>query len=128
MTFLYSYVSPVAGCGSDVPFIEMTLTQHRKWDSNPEPLSYKYGASLPNNKILDLSKLKANAYDKILVNVIEKLKPDFRRVKNIVGKRENVGTSIFSFSYNVFRRSLFLGRKNQELYVFSCSYKQILIW
>ena len=53
---MYSYVSPVAGCSSDVPFIEMTLTQPRKWDSNPEPLSYKYGASLPNNKILDLSK------------------------------------------------------------------------
>ena len=88
---MYSYVSPVAGCGSDVPFIEMTLTQPRKWDSNPEPLSYKYGASLPNNKILDLSKLKANADDKILVNVIEKLKHDFRRVENIVGKRENVG-------------------------------------
>ena len=36
---MYSYVSQVAGCGSDVPFIEMTLTQTRKWDSNPEPLS-----------------------------------------------------------------------------------------
>ena len=47
---MYSYVSPVAGCGSDVPFIEMTLTQPRKWDSNPEPLSYKYGASLQNTK------------------------------------------------------------------------------
>ena len=68
---MYSYVSPVAGCGSDVPFIEMTLTQPRKWDSNPKPLSYKYGASLPNNKILDLSKLKSNADDKILVNMIE---------------------------------------------------------
>ena len=83
---MYSYVSPVAGCGSDVPFIEMTLTQPRKWDSNPEPFSYKYGTSLPNNKILDLSKCKANADDKILVNVTEKLKPDFRRVENIVGK------------------------------------------
>ena len=72
---MYSYVSPVAGCGSDVPFIEMTLIQPRVWDSDPEPLFYKYGASLPNNKILDLS--KANADDKILVNVIEKLKPDF---------------------------------------------------
>ena len=35
---MYSYVSPVAGCGSDVPFIEMTLTQPCKWDSYPEPL------------------------------------------------------------------------------------------
>ena len=46
---MYSYVSPVAGCGSDVPFTEMTLTQPRKWDSYPEPLSYIYVASLPNN-------------------------------------------------------------------------------
>ena len=92
---MYSYVSPVAGCGSDVPFIEMTLTQPRKWDSNPEPLSYKYGASLQNNKILDLSKFKAYADDKILVNVIEKLNLDFRRVENIVGKRENVGYQHF---------------------------------
>ena len=81
---MYSYVSPVAGCGSDVPFIEMTLTQPRKWDSYPEPLSYKYGASLQNNKILDLSKFKAYADEKILVNVIEKLNLDFRRVENIV--------------------------------------------
>ena len=51
---MYSYVSQVAECGSDVPFIEMTLTQPRKWDSNLEPFSYKYGASLLNNKILDV--------------------------------------------------------------------------
>ena len=47
---MYSYVSPVAGCGSDVPFIEMTLTQPRTWDSNPEPLSYKYGAFYQTTK------------------------------------------------------------------------------
>ena len=56
---MYSSVSPVAGCGSDVPFIELTLTRPRKWDSNPEPLSHKYGASLPNYKILDLSKFES---------------------------------------------------------------------
>ena len=106
--------------------IELTLAQSRKWDSNPEPLSYKYGASLTNNKILDFSKLKANADDKILVNVIEKLKPDFRRVENIVGKRENVGYQHFLLFLQC--RRLFLGHKNQELLVFSCSYKQILIW
>ena len=108
--------------------IELTLTQPCKWDSNPETLSNKYDVSLPNNKILVLSKLKATADDKILVNVIEKLKPDFRREENIVGKRGNVGYQHFSFSYNVFRRRLSLGRKNQELFVFSCSYKQILRW
>ena len=113
---MYSYVSPVAGCGSDVPFIEMTLTQPRKWDSNPEPLSYKYGASLLNNKILDLSKLKANADDKIhvLVNVIEKLKPVFRRVENIVGKRK-CWLPGFSPFHTMFSEGVFLGGKNQEL-------------
>ena len=43
--------------------------------------------SVPNNKILDWSKLKAFAEDKISVN--EKLKFGFGRVKNIVGKGEN---------------------------------------
>ena len=106
---MFSYVSPVAGCGSNVPFIEMTLTQSRKWDSNPEPLSYKYGASLPNNKILVLSKLKANADDKILVNVIEKLKPDFRRVENNVEKRENVGYQHFLLFLQCFQKASFSG-------------------
>ena len=126
---MYSYISPVAGSGSDMPFIEMTLTRPRKWDSNPEPLSYKYCASLLNNKILDLSKFKANADDKILVNVIEKLKPDFRRVENIVGKREIVGYQHFLLFLQCFQKVSFSGSlKNQELLVFSCSYKQILIW
>ena len=106
---MYSYVSPVAGCDSDVPFIEVTLTQPRKWDSNPEPLSYKYGASLQNNKILDLSKFKAYADDKILVNVIEKLNLDFRRVENIVGKRENVGYQHFLLFLQCFLKASFSG-------------------
>ena len=106
---MYFYVSPVAGCGSDLSFIEMTFTQPRKRDSNPEPLSYKYGASLPNNKILDLSKFKANADDKILVNVIEKLKTDFRRVENIVGKRENIGYLHFLLFLQCFQKASFPG-------------------
>ena len=89
--------------------IELALTQPRKWDSNPEPLSYKYGASLQNNKILDLSKLKANVGDKILVNVIEKLKPDFRRVENIVKIRENHGwLPAFSPFPTMFSEGVFL--------------------
>ena len=40
--------------------------------------------SLPNNKILDSSKLKAFADDKI--NVAQKLKFAYARVENIVGK------------------------------------------
>ena len=42
---------------------------------------------LPNNKILDLSKLKAFADDRI--NVTQKLKFALGRVENIVGKGEN---------------------------------------
>ena len=103
--------------------IELTLTQPRKCNSNQDPLSYKYVASLLNNKILDLSKLKANADDKILVNVIEKLKPDFRRVENIVGKRENVGSQHFLLFLQCFQKAVSLGPKKQVLLVFSCSYK-----
>ena len=49
--------------------------------------------SLPNNKILDWSELKAFADDKI--NVIEKLKFALERVENIVGKVKNAGNQHF---------------------------------
>ena len=64
--------------------------------------------SLPNDKILDWSKLKAFADDKI--NVIKKLKSDIRWVANSVGKGQNAQvSSIFFFSHNVFKRLLSLG-------------------
>ena len=56
--------------------------------------------SLPNDKILDWSKLKAFADDKLNVN--EKFKFGLERVE----------TSIFSFSYNVFKSHLFQGHWN----------------
>ena len=46
-----------------------------------------------NDKILDWSKLKASAKDKINVN--EVLKIGFGRVDNDVGKRENAGFQHF---------------------------------
>ena len=49
--------------------------------------------SLPNNKILDWSKLKAFADDKI--NVTEKLKFLLERVENIVRIEENAGNQHF---------------------------------
>ena len=49
--------------------------------------------SLPNDKILDWSKFKAFADDKINVN--EQLKFALGRVKNIVRKGENVGYQHF---------------------------------
>ena len=45
--------------------------------------------SLPNGNVLDWSKLKAFADDKI--DVTEKLKFAFGRVDNFVGKGENAG-------------------------------------
>ena len=53
--------------------------------------------SLPNHKILDWSKLKAFADNKI--NVTEKLKFVLKRVENILGKGENAG----NLSQNVFK-------------------------
>ena len=63
--------------------------------------------TLPNNKILGQSKLKAFADDKM--NMAEKLKFVLGRVENIVGKGENVGYQHFLlfpqyFSKGFFRR------------------------
>ena len=49
--------------------------------------------SLPNKKILDLSKLEAFADEKLKVTKIMKLL--FDRVENIVGKGENAGYQHF---------------------------------
>ena len=49
--------------------------------------------SLPNNKILDLSKLKVFADNKI--NMTQKLKLALGRKENIVGKGENAGNQHF---------------------------------
>ena len=62
--------------------------------------------SVPNDSILDFSKVKAFAGDKI--NVAKKLKFPMGRIEDIMGKGEKMlVTSIFSFSQNVFKR-LFL--------------------
>ena len=64
--------------------------------------------SLPNDKILDWTKLKAFTDDKI--NVTEKFKLVFQRVENIVGKGENAGNQHFLLSHNVFKRLFSQGR------------------
>ena len=68
--------------------------------------------SLPNDKFLDWSKLKAFADDKI--NESQKLKFAFGRVENIVGKGENAGYQHFllfpqSFQMPTFSGSLKVG-------------------
>ena len=57
--------------------------------------------SIPKDKILDWSKLKAFADDEI--KVLEMMIFVLDRVENILGKGKMLVTSIFSFSRNVFR-------------------------
>ena len=63
--------------------------------------------SLPKNKILDWSKLKAFADNKI--NVTQELKFISGRVENIVGKEKMLVTSIFSFFHSILKSFLIQG-------------------
>ena len=63
---------------------------------------FSYSESLTNGKILDWSKLKAFEDDKINVN--EKLKHDFGRVENILGKGENAGYQHFLLFPHCFQK------------------------
>ena len=61
--------------------------------------------SLPNNKILDLSKLKAFADDKI--NAAQKLKICYGTIENILGKGENAGDQHFLLFPQCFLKASF---------------------
>ena len=61
--------------------------------------------SLPNDKILDSSKLKAFEDDKINVN--QNLKFDMGWVENIVGKGENAGYQHFLLFPQCFQKAPF---------------------
>ena len=63
--------------------------------------------SLPNDKILDQSELKAFADDKINVN--KNLKFVFGQVENIVGKGENAGYQHFLLFPQCFQKASFSG-------------------
>ena len=67
----------------------------------------------PHDKILDQTKLKAFADDKL--NVIKMIISVFDRVENIVAKGEIACTSNFYFSHNVFKRLLFQTRPKVSL-------------
>ena len=67
----------------------------------------------PHDKILDLTKLKAFADEKL--NVSKMIISVFDRVENIVGKGEIACTSNFSFSHNVFKRLLSQRRQKVPL-------------
>ena len=62
---------------------------------------------LPNNKILDLSELKAFADDKLKVIQMAKLVLD--KIENIVGKEENAGYQHFLLFPQCFPKTLSLG-------------------
>ena len=62
---------------------------------------------LPNNKILDVSKLKTFADNNLNVN--RKLKFAFGRVENIVGKGENAGYQHFLLFPQCFQKAFLLG-------------------
>ena len=59
--------------------------------------------SLPDDKILGLSKLKAFADNKS--NVTQNIKAVFRRIENIVGKEENVGYRHFLLFPQCFQKA-----------------------
>ena len=61
--------------------------------------------SLPNDKILGLSKFKALADDKIIVT--QKLKFTWGRIENIMGKGENAGYQHFLLFPQCFQKLSF---------------------
>ena len=63
--------------------------------------------TLPNDKILDQSKLKAFVDGKSKVVQMAKFVLD--KIENIVGKEEKADYQHFLFSYNVFKRLLSQG-------------------
>ena len=63
--------------------------------------------SLPNDKILDWSKLKAFADD--LIRVMENLKFVLGRAESIVGKGENAGYQHFLLFPQCFQKASFSG-------------------
>ena len=67
----------------------------------------------PHDKILDQTKFKAFADDKL--SVTKMIISVFDRVENIVGKGEIACTSNFSFSHNVFKKLLSLSRQKVSL-------------
>ena len=59
--------------------------------------------SLPEDKILGLSKLKAFADDKL--SITQTIKVVFHRIENIVGKEENAGYQHFLLFPQCFRKT-----------------------
>ena len=88
-------------CGPDCEFINGTTTSIMIHDMSSSI------NSLPNNKILDVTKLKAFADDKI--NAAQMMISVCDRVESIVGKGENSGYQHFLLFSQCFQRASFLG-------------------
>ena len=95
------------------PSINLILRVTKTWNCWTEDF-YDFN-SLPNDKILDWSKLKAFADNKMNVN--ERLKFDLGRVDNIVGKGENTGYQHFLLFPQYFQKASFSG-----------SLKVVIVW
>ena len=87
--------------------------------------NFRLVLNLPNKKIIDWSKLKAFADDKMSVS--EKLKFVLGRKESFVGKGENFFTSIFSFSHNGYQH-FFLFLQCFQKASFSGSLKVRIVW
>ena len=79
-------------------------SDHSQFDSLPHNHDFN---SLPNDKILDWSELKALADDKI--NVTQKLTVSLGWVENIVGKEESAGYQHFLLFPQRFQKATFSG-------------------
>ena len=85
------------------------------------------GNSLPNNKILDWSKLKELANDKI--NVTEKVKFGFGQNRKHCGKRRKCCLPVFPPFPTMFSEGPFLRVvKSRDYVVQSSSYTALLNW
>ena len=97
-------------CPSIPPCICVQITSNFVSQTPPTVFLLLYGKfvnPLPYDKILDWSKFKAFADDKIYVT--EKLKTGLGRVENMVGKGENAGYQHFLLFPQCFQKVSFLG-------------------
>ena len=77
------------------------------YGTRPGLMSVYFFNSLPNDNILDWSKLRKFADDKL--SFVEKLKLVLGRVENIVGRGENTGYQYFLLFPQCFQRASFSG-------------------
>ena len=92
-------------CGNGLRNIKFVVYECSEFGLGPKKLSF--GKEITNDKIFDLSKLKAFADEKINVN--KKLKFYLGRVENIVGKGENAGHQHFLLFPQCFQKASYSG-------------------